>query len=67
MRSFVGFRSPGGGISDMTFTASWHTLSETIKELPLDAILRTPLSQNALDIIDVQESLGRSETHRQTV
>lgn len=39
----------------MTFSASWHNLVETAEELPPDATLRTPLSQNSFRITDVQE------------
>jgi hypothetical protein len=39
----------------MSFSASWHTLLENVEELPADATLRTPLSQEPFQIRNVQE------------
>jgi len=39
----------------MTFSASWHTLLDTLEDLPADATLLTPLSRQPFRVTDRQE------------
>jgi hypothetical protein len=39
----------------MSFSASWHTLLETVEDLPSDATFLTPLSRKPSSVKDVQE------------
>ena len=39
----------------MAFTATWHTLLDTLKELPSDATLLTPLSEKPFRVTNIQQ------------
>ena len=39
----------------MSFSVSWHTLLETLEELPSDATLLSPLSRKPFRVADIQE------------
>jgi hypothetical protein len=43
------------GSTRMPFGVSWHTLLDELDELPSDATLRTPLSQDRFRVTDVQD------------
>ncbi len=41
----------------MPFSVTWHTLLDECEDLPEDATLLTPLSQDRFRLADVQEHL----------